>query len=248
MAAAAQLSDSINLRSPAIPQWSRHAYFAVACILTATVISGFWPSYFRPLLTGEADHFWFIHVHAAAFLGWMIFLLVQALLITLGKVILHRRLGVAGMVYGTLVLCLGLFVSIAAPVARVGAGQMPPQVAELVALYNLTDMVIFGVFFLLAIGYRLVPALHRRLILCSSVALTGAAVGRVLPSGSLAYALVWLAPLIIGFAIDLAADRRIHPIFLSSSVVFATMFFKVPLFSVSPVWRVIGRSLIRPFL
>ena len=248
MATTAQLGDSNPLQSPTIQQWSRHAYLAITCILVATVIWGFWPSYWGPLFAGRVDNFWFIHLHATVFLGWMILLLVQALLVTRGNVSYHRKLGVAGMVYGVLVLCVGLFISIAAPVTRVNSGQMPPQVAELVAVYNLTDIVIFGGFFLLSMRYRSVPALHRRLVLCSTIALTGAAVGRVLPSGSLSYSLVWLTPLIFGFAIDLATDRRVHPAFLSSAVVFVAMFHKVQLFSMAPIARTVGHSLIRPFL
>ena len=218
------------------------------CLLVGTVVWGFWPSYFRPLLTKGVDHFWFIHLHAAVFLGWMMFLVAQALLVTRGNVSLHRKIGVVGMVCGTLVLCVGIFISIAAPVARVHAGQMPPEVAELVALYNLTDIAIFGSLFALAMHYRSVSALHQRLILCSSVALTGAAVGRVLPSDSLLYILVWLAPLILGIAIDLASARKVHPIFLAGAVVFVAMFFKVQLFSMSPGWRTVGKTLIGPFL
>lgn len=228
--------------------WSRQAYLAAVCLLFATVVWGFWPSYWGRLLSGGVEHFWFVHLHAAVFLGWMAILLAQALLVTSGRLQLHRRLGVAAAAYGLVVLCVGAVVSIAAPVARVGSGQLAADTAALVALYNLTDIVVFGGFFMLAMRERTVPARHRRLVLCAGVALTGAAVGRVLPSGSLLYVVVWLAPLVIGMAVDWLSGRRIHPIFVGGCIAFAAMYFKVQIYASSPAFRAVGQTLIAPFL
>jgi len=226
----------------------RRAYLAIACLLVGTVVWGFWRGYWGPLLGGGVPHFWFIHLHAAVFLGWMLLLLAQALLVTGGNVRAHRAIGTVGMGYGTLVLCVGVWISVAAPVARVHAGQLAAETAGLVALYNLTDMVVFGAFFLLAMRYRSAPALHRRLVLCSSVALTGAAVGRVQPGGSLDYALVWLAPWMAGVAVDVVADRRVHPVFLWSALAYTIIFFRVDLYAVLPGAAAIGGALVRLFL
>jgi len=226
----------------------RRAYLAIVCLLVGTVVWGFWRGYWAPLLTGGVEHFWFVHLHAAVFLGWMLLLLVQSILATRGAVRAHRALGAAGMGYGAVVLCVGAWVSVAAPAARVHAGQLALEIAGLVVLYNLTDMVVFGTCFLLAMRHRAAPPLHRRLILCSSVALTGAAVGRVLPGGSLEYALVWLAPWLLAMATDVAIDRRVHPIFLWGGVAFAAIFFRVPLYAALPGANAVGHILLAPFL
>lgn len=231
-----------------IPQWTRGAYLAIACLSLAIVVWGFWRGYWRPLLAGGVDHFWFIHVHAAVFLSWMVLVVVQSGLVASRRFGSHRALGVAGAVGGLVVLALGLFISIAAPVARAESGQLQPAVAGLVALYNLTDMLIFGASFVLAIRYRASPAMHRRFIVFAGVALIGAAVGRVLPGESLAYAAVWLSPLLCCAAVDCAAEKRLHPVFLAAALVFAVMFFKVRLYAMVPASSGIGQFVVGPFL
>jgi len=125
----------------------RRAYLTIALGLAAIVAWGFWQTYFGPLLSGWPNRPWFIHMHAAVFSGWLVLLVAQASLASSGRLPLHRRVGQIGMGYGTLVLCVGLFVSVAAPALRVRAGQLPIDRAALVVLYNLTDMLLFGAFF-----------------------------------------------------------------------------------------------------
>ncbi|HMB74482.1 MAG TPA: hypothetical protein VKQ06_12990, partial [Gammaproteobacteria bacterium] len=145
-------------------------------------------------------------------------------------------------------IAVGLFISIAAPLARVEAGQLQPRTAELVALYNLTDMVVFAALFALAIYHRSRPHLHRRLMVCAGIALTGAAVGRMLPSSSLAYLGVWLAPLMAALASDLVLERRIHLVFVFAAAAFIFMFAKVELYAMNEFWHTVGRAFIAPFL
>jgi len=226
---------------------ARRAYLAIALGVAAIVAWGFWPSYFRPLLRGGVERPGIVHVHAAIFVGWLVLLVAQASLISVGRVRFHRRVGQAGMLYGVLVLCVGLVVSVAAPVLRVRAEQLPLDAAGLVVLYNLTDMLLFGGFFVAAMAHRGSPELHKRLILSATVALLGAAVGRVLPM-SFAYLVVWLSPLFAVIAVDLSTTRRIHPVPLLSVAVFVIAFFKVDLLALFSLPREVGRVLLTPFV
>jgi hypothetical protein len=115
---------------------TRRAYLAIVLLLAATVVWGFWPSYFAPLLKGGVSRPWIIHVHAVVFIGWIVLLIIQALLVSVGRIRDHRRLGRVGMVYGTAVFGVGLIVSLAAPVLHVRAHQMPVERASLVVMYN----------------------------------------------------------------------------------------------------------------
>ena len=229
-------------------QRSRRAYLAVSCLLAATALLGFWSGYFGPVLTGGVRHFWFIHVHAAVFLAWMFLLVAQAAIVTAGKVELHRTIGVGVALWGVVLIVVGVFISVAAPAARVAAGQLQPDIAGLVVLYNLTDMIVFIALFALAIHWRTRPPIHKRLIICATVALTGAAVGRPLTSGTLAYMLVWLAPLLFAIVADWRIERRVYPVFVMPLVVLVLASMKVPLYATSEVWRVVGRALIGPFI
>lgn len=227
---------------------TRRIYLAISVLLTATAICGFWPGYFSPLLRGGTEHFWFIHVHAAVFLGWIMLLSLQAVCVASDKLELHRKIGIGGAFWGALVIAVGLFVSVAAPVARVNAGQLQPRVAELVVMYNLTDMAVFSVLFAFAIHHVSRPPLHRRLMVCAGIALTGAAVGRMLASGSLAYLGAWLAPFMLAVAGDLALERRIHLVFWLAGAAFVFMFLKVEIYSQSEIWHTLGRAIAGPFL
>jgi len=86
------------------------------------------------------------------------------------------------------------------------------------------------------------------LIISATVALAGAAVGRVLPGGSLAYLGVWLSPLLAVIAVDLATQRHIHAVPLFSVAVFVIAFFKVELLSLASLPRELGLVLLRPFV
>ena len=230
------------------PQKSRAAYLVIAGMLTMTAILGFWSGYFGPMLAGGVRHFWFIHVHAAVFLLWMLLLLLQAALVTCGKVSAHRTIGIGGALWGIVVIVVGFFISVAAPVARAQAGQLQPDVAELVALFNLTDMVVFTAFFAAAMRYRADKSAHKRLIVCSSIALTGAAVGRVLPSDSIVYLVAWLFPLLVAFLLDWSIERRVHPVFVIAVPVFVFMFVKVSIYSTAEFWHSLGEVFVGPFL
>jgi hypothetical protein len=229
-------------------QTLRRAFLIVALTAAAIVLWGFWPSYLKPLLDGGVERIWLIHLHATVFFGWLLILILQASLVAMGRVAWHRHVGRAGAAYGTLVFCIGVAVSVGAPAAHVVAGQQPIDRASIVVVYNLTDIVIFGGFFAAAMLSRRQPDRHRRLILSATVALAGAAVGRVLPGGTLPYFLVWLLPLFTVMGIDLWTRRRLHVVSLSSLGIFMLEFFKVPIFAESTLWTGLGRMLLRPFV
>src|SRR5204862_1054723 len=98
-------------------------YLNIAVYMAALVIIGFWPSYFAPLLHGNAARPWVIHFHSIVFVGWMALLLVQILLVYRGRIQLHRTLGNIGIAYGALVFILGVVVAFAAPILHLKNGE-----------------------------------------------------------------------------------------------------------------------------
>ncbi len=227
--------------------WTRRFYVGITLILIAMVIRGFWPSYFGPLLSGGVTRPWIIHVHGAVFSGWMVLLLAQVSLIATGRVQLHRRLGNFGMVYGALVLGIGLVVSFAAPALHVRAGEWTVDRAAGFLLLPLVDMVLFAGFFGAAIAYRRRPEIHKRLILAATVALAFAAVARMAFESPVVFLLVWLSPLVAAMAFDVFTRRRVHPVHFISVAVMAGAFVRI-FFVESEGWLRVGRSLLAPFL
>jgi hypothetical protein len=225
----------------------KYVHLGIAFGLLITAIWGFWPTYFGPLLRGDVGRPWIIHLHAAVFVGWLILLVTQASLIAAGRTRMHRQLGQAGIAYGALVLLLGFSIGIALPVMRVHANQLAPDRAALAVVYNLTDILISAGFLVSAILLRRRADFHARLILSAAVALTGAAVGRVIPSGTLEYLLIWLAPVLVLIIADVSMKSRPHPVSLVALAILVVAFFKVDLLAHSQIALSIGQGLLTVF-
>ncbi len=180
-AAAGVVTSVGNWPAHRVPARSRihRFYVAVTFLLIAIVARGFWPSYFGPLVNGGVTRPWVVHLHGAIFSGWMALLLLQVSLAASGRVDLHRRVGSIGIVYGVLVLTLGLAVAFAASVLHVRAGEWTRDEAAAFLLLPLVDMILFAGFFTAAIVYRRQPEIHKRLMLAATVALAFAAIGRM---------------------------------------------------------------------
>jgi hypothetical protein len=238
--------DTASVGTVAGAARTRQAYFAVVLLIAAIVAWGFFKTYYsRPFTRTDLPAI--VHVHATVFSLWVLVLVAQAAVVVAGNVRLHKRLGTIGMVYGALVFAIGLLVSVGAPVLRVRAALYPLEVGGIVAIYNLTDMLLFGAFLALASVYRNRPELHKRWIVAATAALCGAALGRVVPGGSAQYLLLWLSPLLALVAVDLVTRRRLHWIPVVASALLVVAFFKVPLYA-APIWRGVGAALLRPFV
>lgn len=224
----------------------RRAYFAIALLIAGIVGWGFWETYYTRAFA-RADLPAIVHVHAVVFSIWVLVLVVQAGAVVAGNIRLHRRLGTAGMLYGAFVFAVGLLVSVGAPALRVRSELYSLEVGGVIVLYNLIDMLLFGVFLALAFAYRDRPELHKRWIIAATAALCGAALGRVVPGNSPQYLLLWLSPVLSMIAIDLAVRRRVHWIPVASAALLVVAFFKVPLLA-APAWRELGRAVLRPFV
>lgn len=240
--------DALDTPSPSgvAVSRTRQAYFGVALLSAGIVAWGFWETYYSQAFA-RADLPSIVHVHAAVFSVWVLVLVAQAAVVVAGNVRLHRRLGVAGMLYGAFVFVVGLLVSVGAPALRVRANFYSLDVGGIIVLYNLTDMLLFGAFLALAFAHRNRPELHKRWIIAATAALLGAALGRVVPGNSPQYLLLWLSPLLALAAIDLLTRRRLHWIPVVSSALLVVAFFKTPLYAAS-IWRDVGRALLRPFV
>lgn len=225
----------------------RRFYLAITLFLIAIVVWGFWPTYFGTLLSSGVTRPWIIHVHGAIFTGWMVLLLAQVSLVSMGRVRLHRRVGNLGIAYGALVLGIGLVVSFAAPALHVRAGEWTLDRAAGFMLLPLVDMVLFAGFFGAAIAYRRRPETHKRLIIVATVALAFAAVARMSFESSLVFALVWLSPLFAAMAFDVFNRGRVHTVYLVSVPVLTIAFIRIFVME-SEAWLRVGRALLAPFV
>ena len=96
--------------------------------------------------------------------------------------------------------------------------------------------------------YRSRPEFHKRLIICATVALTTAAIGRELPAGSVGFYLVWLAPIFVLFGADLIQQRRPHVVSIAGLAILTLAFFKNGLIEQLSASRGVGLLIVSPWI
>ena len=225
---------------------SHQFYIGLTLFLIATVVTGFWPSYFGTLLSGGVTRPMVMHVHGAIFTGWMALLFLQVGLAATGRVRMHRRVGAFGIWYGVAVFIMGVIATFAAPVIHMRNGEWPLDQAAGFLILPIGDMILFGGFFGAAVKFRNQPEIHKRLIVAATVALAFAAVARMnfpLPI----FFLLWMTPMLALAAFDYFSTGRVHRV---TAICIAAMLLGFPrvLLVESAAWVAVGRALLRPFV
>ena len=225
---------------------SHQFYIGLTLFLIATVVIGFWPTYFGTLLSGGVTRPLVMHVHGAIFTGWMALLVLQVGLAATGRVRTHRRVGRFGIGYGAAVFTMGVIATFAAPVIHVHRGEWTVDQAAGFLILPIGDMILFGGLFGAAVKFRNQPELHKRLIVAATVALAFAAVGRM-NVAPLTFFLIWIAPMAALAVFDFLSTGRVHRV---TAICIAVMVIGFPriLLVENPSWIAIGRALLRPFI
>jgi len=157
--------------------------------------------------------------------------------VKIGRVALHRKLGVVGALLAALVVGVGTTTALTA--ART---YCPPGVPRLAVLsVTLGDLVGFSILVPLALVFRRQAPTHKRLILLASLSILTAAVARIpldfIATGGveLFFCLTDLC-IVACVSLDAMKNRRLHPAFLWGCLfVFSEQLFRVYL-SGAPHW------------
>ncbi|MXP41923.1 hypothetical protein GRI75_09755 [Altererythrobacter soli] len=224
--------------------------------MVGAALVGFWPQYYGPLLRGDAlegvSAHPLVHLHSSLFLLWLCVIFGQALLVRLGHVRFHRRIGgwLAGL--GYCAAAVGLFSGLALAAARVERGDSIESAATFVAA-PLLDMVMFVTFLTGAVLYRRRPEIHKRLVLFTGYSFAFIGLIRYLARVPGVMEQLWLATilLMLPIAMCMAWERlrtgRIHAVWWYGSAIFFSRLM-LELLTTLPWWQPIGRALIAPFL
>lgn len=219
-------------------------YLPIAAIALAIAISGFWPTYFGPLLAGSLQAIPMIHVHAAVFVGWLVLVGLQAWLAATGRIRLHRQVGEYGMYCGLLVIVVAIATAFVVFDQRIDAGKV--EEAQNRLFVPLTDIMVFVPFFAAAWIWKNRPELHKRLIIVATTVLLIAAVHRITflgprPRPPALLLAIWLAPIYIAMAYDWLRTRKVHPVYVLG--IAAVLFLKFGRLGMarSETWRDIAR-------
>lgn len=226
-----------------------HAFHIAAVVyMTIVVLVGFWPSYFGQLFGDVPDRHWVIHLHAMVFTGWLLLLLVQVSLVAAGNTKFHRKLGIAGGVYGILILVLGVSAAFVLPLGNIAAGLWTMEEAASFLILPLGDMLIFSGLFGAALYYRKKSEIHKRLILAASVMLVFPAAARIFGEADIpALMLLWLAPMVAGMILDGILHRKVHPAYLAGFAVLLLSIGRAVIMNTEP-WQDFAGMLLRLFM
>lgn len=198
----------------------------MSLILFAIIAVGFGPAIFNSA-GRNAPPTWPVILHGLIFTSWLVLFLVQTLLVSGGRVAIHRRLGYTAVLLAILMVVSGFFTAIS--LSRRGfdlSGDLdiePDPISLLV--FQLGDLLSFSVLFGLAIAYRRRPEVHRRLMLLATAGtLMAAPLAHLLshfPSIRNAPAAI-LIPLLLLYSAGAIHDKvtrgRIHPVSLWGAI------------------------------
>jgi hypothetical protein len=179
---------------------------AMALLILGVVFFGFAQSYFLAGMFRAKLPNAIVHIHGALFVSWIFFLLLQTLLVALGKVKWHMTLGIFGVILPPFMLVFGvltLFYSI-----RVNDTDVPP---ELLLVGDLENLALFAALTGWGLLVRRNAASHKRLMILGTMAMLGPAIDRwpiphTIP-GTIA-AVLGIPLLVVVY--DLWSTRRVH--------------------------------------
>jgi hypothetical protein len=202
-----------------IDRLTRSRYFWLCLATSAVTFTGFWFSYFGPMLAGNYQQVSAtVHLHGWTFFLWYLLLPLQAGLVAGRQVKLHRTLGYTSIGLALLMTFTGLVV--------IGTQMKLAQAPDGNPFWKVmgpgvfSTLVLFAVCYALAIRYRRQKEHHRRLMLLASTGGLGAAgfrlLGQIIGFGPAAGIGGIILPNLIIVAAMLIEWRRgegVHPVY-----------------------------------
>jgi len=163
-------------------RWDRNFFLLVVALVWLGILMGFGPQVRQHLASAAAAYPLIVHVHAALFVGWLLLLTTQVLLIRGGRPDLHRRLGLAGAGLAAVMMLIGPATALVMHALTFGKPGKPPAFLAV----QFTDILAFAGLVIPALLWRARPAAHKRLILLATLYISDAGFSRWLnaPIGS----------------------------------------------------------------
>jgi uncharacterized membrane protein YozB (DUF420 family) len=166
------MKTKILLHEQRVQRQSQGWFYIIMAIVAITIaIAGFGPVTVSTA-SRRAPLTWAVASHGILFGAWLLLFLTQTILVSKGKIAVHRRLGYLGALLAVLMVLFGYITAIA--MARRGydlsgdliQGNSWP-LEQL--LFQLGDIFSFSILVGLAIWYRRNPAVHKRLMLFATI-------------------------------------------------------------------------------
>jgi hypothetical protein len=159
--------------------FDRRLFRIVAILFPLIVLAGFARTYYlRALFDVPPLPSVVVHVHGVVMTAWVALFMTQVWLISSKRVRIHQRLGYAGVGLGALILPIGFITALRT--GKYGSPSTPPGADRLgFMIVPLCDLLMFVIFFGLAVYYRKRPAQHKMLMLLTAVNFLPPAIARI---------------------------------------------------------------------
>ena len=220
-------------------------YFtAFSLVVLLLIFVAFAPSYFLHEMYRHPAPPPYIVLHGAMMTGWVALLVIQALLVSAGRVSWHSRLGIYGLYYAALLVPVGC-IAVTISAAREVHGHTSFMLPELNVLgISLMQMLLFGVWAGAAGALRRRPDFHKRLITLATLSLLPNAIVRLsfnvplfdFMQTNLSILNTWAAFFFVVLAVDAARTRRLHPVFALGGLATAAALYAVWFISRTNAW------------
>jgi hypothetical protein len=116
-----------------------------------------------------------IHIHAVVFSSWIVLLLAQTSLVTVGRADWHKKVGILGAILAVLMVVLGLAAAIDTQTRHTTIpGIDPPGILAI----QFAELAVFAFLVTKGIGARREGPAHKRLMLLATITLMGPAINR----------------------------------------------------------------------
>lgn len=161
---------------PARSDADRNIFLVLVGLVWVGILSGFGFDSVSHVSQHGLDYPPIVHVHAVAFVGWLVLFTTQVALIRGGRADIHRKLGVAGLVLACVMLLLGPVTALVVDERRfVTEGQTPEFLAV-----QFIDMIALATFTGAALLARGNSAIHKRMMLMGLFYISNAGFARLL--------------------------------------------------------------------
>jgi len=157
----------------------RNFFLIYVVLLWLGILGGFVPEIIGHLAKHKPPFPLIVHVHAVVFVGWLVLLTTQVLLIRRKRADLHRRLGLAAMALAALMVVVGPATAIMMQRYHWGTAESDPPFLAI----QMTDILAFAGLATAAFALRNNASAHKRLILLATLYISDAGFARLFGDG-----------------------------------------------------------------
>jgi hypothetical protein len=229
------------MSSTATHSIQKHAddYFfsAMVLLIFGIVFVGFAHSYYLAGITHAKLPSPLVHFHGALFSCWILLLIAQVTLVSVGHVRWHMGLGIFGMILAILMVLVG-FATLIAVVRRHAVFAMG---LDTLFAGDVLQLSAFAVLVSWAFLVRRDGPAHKRLMILATVALLGPALARwpflfVFSRALVFFGILDLIPILL-IAFDLWSRRKIHLVTICGTLLLLVMQFSMRPLGHSAIWH-----------